>query len=86
MKEVTKEEFKAMYFKHGLAKDGWGHAYWEDFYEHPKRKGIKYLVKKPTNNLETRMMIVNDYSTNEHRLFFVAPHHEEGLFNHSGNI
>lgn len=84
MKKVTKEEFKNIYFEYGLAEDGWGKECWDEFYENPKRQNMEYMVKLPANNLESRMMIVADYSTNEYRLFFVSVDQEEHFFNNLG--
>jgi len=84
MNEVTKVEFKEIYFKYGLADDGWGNEYWDKFYENPKTQNMKYMVKLPANNLKNRMMIVNDYSANEYRLFFVSIDQEEAIFDNPG--
>ena len=84
MKEVTKEEFKNIYFKYGLAKDGWGKEYWDKHYENPEKQDMKYKVRLPASNLENRMMIVDDFSTNEHRLFFVSVDQEEAFFDNPG--
>ncbi len=78
MKEVTKEEFKSVYFKYGKEDDGWNQEYWDKFYEN--KNDSKFLVELPTNNTKTRMMIVNDFANNEYRLFFVSIDEEEALF------
>ena len=84
MKEVTKEEFKLIYFKYGKADEGWGQEYWDKFYENPKNPKMKYMVKLPTSDLEVRMMIINDYSANEYRLFFTSIEQEEAFFDNPG--
>lgn len=46
MKEVTKEQFKEIYFKlGGGVATGWGPEYWNKFFEDEKRSGMKYLLK-----------------------------------------
>ena len=81
MKEVTKEQFKEIYFKlGGGAETGWGLEYWNKFFEDEKRPGMKYLLEEPETPEHTRMMIVTDYDRNEYRLFFLTEESEESLF------
>jgi hypothetical protein len=80
MREVTKEKFKEVFLEYGKASDGWGAEYWQRFYEAPKREGMKYLVELPSSKVQNRMMVVNDYSAKEYRLFFVSEEQEENLF------
>jgi len=84
MKEVSKKEFKKFYFKYGSEADGWGREYWNDFFENPKRINMKCKVELPASQQETRMMIVNDYSNNEYRMFFFSIDQEEAFFDHPG--
>jgi len=81
MKEVTKEQFKEIYFKlGGGAATGWDLGYWNEFFEDEKIPGMKYLLEEPETPKHTRMMIVTDYDTNEYRLFFLTEESEESLF------
>lgn len=82
MHEVTKEEFKNIYFKHGKPEDGWGQDYWYEFYEHPGKQNMKYMIDLPDDVQTLRMMVANDYSLNEYRLFFVSTQQmaQEALF------
>ena len=83
MKEVTKEEFKEIYFRLGDgAATGWDLEYWNKFFEDEKRPGMKYLLKEPETPEHTRMMIVTDYSRNEYRLFFFTEENEESFFDY----
>ncbi len=84
MKEVTKEEFKKIYFKYGKSGEGWDQEYWNKFFESPERKNMKYKVELPANSIENRMMIVTDYSENEYRLFFSSIEQEEAFFDYPG--
>jgi hypothetical protein len=69
MKEVTKEQFKEVYFKLGGGTEtGWGLEYWNKFFEDEKIPGMKYLLEEPETPEHTRMMIVT--SLNEHRLLW----------------
>jgi hypothetical protein len=81
MKEVTREQFKEIYFKlGGGTATGWGLEYWNEFFEDEKIPGMKYLLEEPETPEHTRMMIVTDYGLNEHRLFFLTEESEESLF------
>ena len=84
MKEVTKKEFKAIFLKYGKREDGWGKGYWNSHYRFPKKRNMRYLVRLPKNPKENRMMIVNDYSNNEIRLFFMTVDEEEAFFDFPG--
>jgi len=81
MQEVTKEQFRDIYFKlGGGAATGWSAEYWDKFFEKDKRPGMKYLVEEPETQEHTRMMIVADFSVNEYRLFFMTEESEESFF------
>jgi len=85
MKEVTKHEFKEMYFKLGGGQAaGWGLDHWNEFLEKEKVPPMKYLVQPPETPAHTRMMIVTDYQTHQHRLFFLTEEDEERLFDYPG--
>ena len=48
MKEVTKEQFKELYFKlGGGSAAGWGLDYWNKFFEDNETPGMKYLAQEP---------------------------------------
>ena len=79
MKEVPREEFKAVYFKFGRAEEGWGPRYWDKLFEPPERSAIKYMVEEPESPAHCRMMIVSD--AREHRLFFMTEESEDSFFN-----
>lgn len=80
MKEVTKAEFKAAYFKYGRERDGWGRAYWDKFFEPEPKKPMRYLVEEPPSPAHNRMMIVDDARLGETRLFFFTEEAEETHF------
>jgi len=79
MKEVTKEQFKEIYFRLGGGL-GWTLEYWNKFFEDEERPGMKYLIQEPETPEHTRMMIVTDYGSNEYRLFFMTEESEEAFF------
>jgi len=83
MKEVTKEEFKAIFLKYGKS-EGLGEDSWNKSYESPRRENMRYLVELPKNSKENKMMIVSDYSENEFRLFFMTEDRLEGFFDFPG--
>jgi len=80
MKEVTKEQFKEIYFRLGGDTGGWTLDYWNKFFENEKRPGMKYLIQEPATPEHTRMMIVTDFGSNEYRLFFMTEESEESFF------
>lgn len=81
MKEVTKEQFKEIYFKlGGGAETGWGPEYWNKFFEVDKVPGMRYLAEDPETPAHTRMMIVEDFAMHEYRLFFLTEESEESFF------
>ncbi len=85
MKEVTKVQFKDIYFRvGGGAATGWDLAYWNNFFEDEKRPGMKYLVEEPATPEHKRMMIVTDCGGNEYRLFFMTEEGEESFFDFPG--
>jgi hypothetical protein len=61
MKEVTKEQFKEIYFRlGGGAATGWDLKYWNIFFKDEKIPGRKYLIEEPATPEHDRMMIVTD--------------------------
>ncbi len=83
MKEVTKEQFKEIYFSLGRG-FGWDPDYWNRCFEDAERPGMKYLVEEPRTAEHTRMMIVTDYGEKEYRLFFLTEEDEEFFFSFPG--
>jgi hypothetical protein len=85
MKEVSKEQFKDIYFSLGGGEaSGWGVNYWDEHFEKGDEAGMKYMTQEPESEAHTRMMIVTDYSTNEYRLFFLTVREEEDFFDFPG--
>lgn len=85
MKEVSKEEFKEVYFKLGGGNvTGWDLHHWNRFFEKNEEPDMKYLVQEPRTPEETRMIIVTDYSVKEYRLFFLTEEAEESFFDFPG--
>ena len=81
MRQVTKEEFKRLYFElGGGAATGWDLRYWERFFADNQRIDMKYLAEEPETPEHTRMMIVTDSSAKEYRLFFLAEEAEDRFF------
>jgi hypothetical protein len=81
MKEVSKEQFKEMYFQLGGGREtGWGPDNWNSLFEKKTNRPMKYLVREPETPEHTRMMIVTDYGCNEYRMFFVTEDEEEQIF------
>ena len=85
MREVTKEEFKTVYFRlGGGTATGWSDDYWNRFFGDDRRTDMKYLVQEPDTPAHTRMMIVTDFGAKEYRLFFLTEEAEERFFDFPG--
>jgi len=81
MKEVTKEQFKEIYFRLGGGSEtGWDLGNWNSSFEDEKIPGMKYLLEEPATPEHSRMMIVTDYGMHEYRLFFLTEESEESFF------
>lgn len=81
MRQVTKEQFREVYFRlGGGTSTGWGPDYWDTFFERPDRPGMTYMLEEPATPEHTRMMIVTDFGAHEYRLFFMTEESEEALF------
>ena len=76
-REITKQEFKSLFFKHGVAEGsgGWTADYWEKFYEH---EDARYFVTERTSPDQVRMFISSGGGT--HRIFFLSEEAEESFF------
>ena len=70
MREVTKDEFKRIYFTLGRGRGGWDAEYWKHTFDAAARPGMKFMVEDPVTPAHTAMWIVSDYAVNEYRLFF----------------
>jgi hypothetical protein len=81
MRKVTKAQFRDLYFRLGGGEAaGWGAAYWDKFFGDDARADMTYLAEEPVTACHTRMMIVTDYDTRQHRLFFMTEEDEENFF------
>ena len=72
MQEVTKQQFKEMYFSHRQRNSGWTNDYWEKFFEPEPAQPMKYKVEPPASPGHTSMMIVTDFGSREYRMFFLT--------------
>lgn len=79
-REVTKLEFKALYFKYGLPNSGWTKEYWDQFYE--QEQGKQYFFCAPDAPDKTRMFIISDSS--KHSMIFLSEDAEESFFETPG--
>ncbi len=68
MREVTKSEFKRIYFELGGGRGGWDAAHWKRDFEDDPRPGMRFMVEEPATARDTTMWIISD--SDEHRLFF----------------
>jgi hypothetical protein len=80
MQEVTKDEFREAYFRHGRGLDGWTQEYWIEHFETAPDRGMRFCMELPQRPEQTRMMLVADYGAREHRLFFMTEDAVEDLF------
>jgi hypothetical protein len=70
-REVSKQEFKELFFKYGWAED-----YWERFHEH--EQNARYFFTEPSSPDQTRMFISSGQG--EHRIFLLSEEAEESFF------
>ena len=83
-KEVTKDEFKAIYFRLGGRSSGWTGDYWQEFFERKLEPGWKFMVQEPSSPDHDCMWIVTDPDTGEYRLFFMTEESTERFFDDPG--
>jgi len=79
-RELTKQEFKELFFKHGVAQNssGWTKDYWDKFYE--DENNTRYFFTEPISPGQARMFISSGNGT--HRIFLLSEEAEETLFEH----
>lgn len=71
-KEITKEEFKRLYFKYKHC----DLIYWKDFYEN--ETNMKYFLAGVENLKSNRMIITSE--ANIHRVSFLSEKSEDSFF------
>ncbi|MCC7196984.1 hypothetical protein IT413_02190 [Candidatus Peregrinibacteria bacterium] len=79
-KEVTKEEFKVLYFKYATPHSGWTQDYWNQFFEN--ETGKKYFFTAPASANHVSMFITTDKDTR--RIVFMTEESEESFFDYPG--
>ncbi len=79
-KEVSKSEFKNLYFKYSTPNSGWTEDYWNQFYEGEIEK--RYFFTKPATPESTSMFIMS--GGGEHRMIFLTEDAEESFFDFHG--
>jgi hypothetical protein len=75
-KEITKAEFKRLYFKYATKYGGWTKEYWDRHFE--KEESKKYFFTAPNSPDQTRMFINSD--SKGHRIFLLSEEAEEAFF------
>ena len=75
-REISKEEFKDLYFKYAEPESGWTEDYWNSFYE--KEEGKTYFFTAPETPESTRLFIVED--SHVRRMVFLTEDAEESFF------
>ena len=84
-REVTKEEFKEIYFRLGGGKySGWTPGYWQKFFEDEIKPDWRFVVQDPATPQHDQMWIVSDNGAKEYRLFFMTEDSTESVFDHPG--
>lgn len=78
--EVTKEKFRALYFKYAAPNSGWTEDYWNHFYE--GQEGKRYFFTRPETAESTGMFIVSEGI--KHRMIFLTEEAEESFFDFPG--
>lgn len=77
MHEVTKEQFRELFFKYYGEDNEYYKSSWDELYGKPS---MKYMVKMPESPDHDRLMIVTDFEAREYRMFFMTEEAEESLF------
>jgi len=75
-REVTKEEFKRLYFQYATPDSGWDESYWNHFFE--SENGKRYFFTPPASQEENRVFIVSGGS--DYHMFFMTEESEESFF------
>lgn len=83
-REVTKEEFKILYFRLGGGRGGWTAEYWQEFFEEEVKPDWRFMVKEPESPGHDSMLIVADSAAKEYRLFFRTEEETESFFDYPG--
>jgi len=82
-REVTKEEFRKIYFRLGGGdRSGWTADYWQEFFEDAVNPGWRFMVEEPRGPEHDRMWLVTDHETTEYRLFFMTDDPTESFFDY----
>ncbi len=79
-RELTRQEFKELFFKHGVAQNssGWTGDHWDKFYEH--ENNARYFFTEPASPEQVRMFVSSGECS--HRIFLLSEEAEESLFEH----
>ena len=79
MREVSKSEFKRIYFELGGGRDGWDAAQWKQTFEENPRPGMKFMVEDPATEDDNQMWLVSDFAAGEYRIFFRSPEDSDNM-------
>jgi hypothetical protein len=74
--QVSKSEFKDLYFRYAQPTSGWTEGYWNQFFEREEDKN--YFFEEPASPAESQMMIVS--GGNKHRMIFLTENSEDSFF------
>ncbi|NOS55473.1 MAG: hypothetical protein HOP37_04365 [Cyclobacteriaceae bacterium] len=74
--QVSKSEFKNLYFRFAQPNNGWTADYWNQFFEREQNKN--YFYEEPASPAQSQMMIVS--GNNKHRMIFLTENSEEAFF------
>jgi hypothetical protein len=74
--QVSKIEFKKLYFDYAQPNSGWTEDYWNQFFETEQDKS--YFFEEPESPAKDRMMIVS--GDNKHRMIFLTENSEDAFF------
>lgn len=84
-REVTKDQFKEIYFRLGGGpQSGWTADYWQEFFEAGANPGWRFMIQEPKSPKHDQMWIVSDNAIKEYRLFFMTEESTENFFDYPG--
>ena len=78
-REVTKQEFKELFFQHGGGSNssgGWTEEYWDQFHE--REQGARYFFTEPVSPEQVRMSISS--GKGEHRIYLLSEEAEDAFY------
>ena len=85
MKEITKQEFKKLFYKYATPESGWSRSAWRKSFGRDLGYEMKYKFEEPPSPAHDRLYIVTDSGAREHRMFFMTDEADEAFYDNSAH-